>query len=243
MKYLDAVSIELNKAFKHFKDIDIFIDNVNQILNSGLLIQIKNETYVSKAFDIINKHKSKFTLEIERLFFIRILADVLYQQMAIDELPIYDKLTIRLEAEFDDNIFVFMIIQKYDEIDRHGNTCFSNGLIWRIEKVKNPTNRTESLNENIETLTNNESPIIWESDAILLFYLIEWLRDNKFISDKNFRDKIILEHFKDKNGNDFKYISQALKNMRASHTHKPLKYKKILPLLNALKEAKEDSEK
>ena len=176
------------------------------------------------------------------MFFTRILLDIFYQIKNSSDLPIYDKLITRLDVEFNSNINELMIVNIDTSMSRYGDS-FSNGLIWEIEKVFKPKDESKILEESTKIDTKNTSPIIWESDSVLLFFLINWLKENKFISAKNSRDKIILEHFKDSNGDDFKFISQSLKAMRESFTGKPLKYNKIKKLLEALTEAQEDSEK
>ena len=77
--YLETVSIELNKAYSYFEDIDSYIDKVETILNSGLLTQLEKENNINNALKLINKQKNSFKLEAERLFFTRILLDIFYQ--------------------------------------------------------------------------------------------------------------------------------------------------------------------
>ncbi len=107
----------------------------------------------------------------------------------------------------------------------------------------------KKLNDKTLTVQNSTSPkqpqmqiepIIWDTDNILLGYLIQWLKDNGFISKKTGRDAAIKNHFSDPTGKPITNIKQGLNNMKKYNDGAlPKDFEKIEPLLNTLKELKE----
>jgi hypothetical protein len=183
--YLETVSIELNKAYVYFEDIDNYIDKVETILYSGLLSQVKKEKNVNNALKIINEQKNSFNLEAERLFFIRILIDGFYQDKLRNLLPIIDKLISRLETEFEENIAELMVIS----LPKHltfPSESYNNGLPWQIEEVLKPNKDSEGYSNEFKIESNNKSSnkIDWKKTQRTIVYLFYQLNQYGFIDEK-----------------------------------------------------------
>jgi hypothetical protein len=183
--YLETVSIELNKAYVYFEDIDNYIDKVETILNSGLLTQVKKEKNVNNALKIINEQKNSFNLKAERLFFVRILLDGLYHDKLRKLLPIIDKLISRLETEFEEDITELMVIS----LPKHlafPFESYNNGLPWQIEEVLKPNKESEGNSNEFKNENNNKSSnkIDWKKNQRTIAYLIHQLNQYGFINEK-----------------------------------------------------------
>jgi len=129
--------------------------------------------------------------------------------------------------------------------DAYSYAQFLDALKSELEHLKSINKTTKSLsnvdfNTDSVRLQNIEQPIatkpiIWTSDNVLLGYLVEWLKKHHFIAKSTSRDKTILDHFVDVEGNPIKNIRQGLQNMRdLNNGSLPQKYEKVEELLKDL---------
>jgi hypothetical protein len=121
------------------------------------------------------------------------------------------------------------------------------GVIYafHFEKLYRELNDLKNVTENsIQSPVSEKSmkanilePIIWTENNVLLGYLIQWLKDEGFISKKSPRDTLIKNHFVDESGKPIGNIKQGLLNMKTYNEGQlPTKYEKIEPLLKTLKD-------
>lgn len=122
---------------------------------------------------------------------------------------------------------------------------FVNEILLEIDKIFtikefNKFNSIDLKQSTIEAPAKEIEPIVWTGDNVLLGYLVQWLKDNNYVSKKTSRDTVIKNHFVDENGKPIVNIKQGLQNMRdINNGGLPKDYEKIEPLLKILTDLKD----
>lgn len=92
-----------------------------------------------------------------------------------------------------------------------------------------------NIKKDVINVKNSNNAIIWNKNNVLLIFLIDWLKENHYISDKSSRNSIIKNHFTNISGEEIKNIRQSLHNVKALNEGQlPKGYEKLENLFKEL---------
>ena len=214
-----AASLNLGEKF-----YEIYEERKELAANWKLSLDIWINDITSVVYFDEDNETNNLLIKFYRAF---LVGEKIYLFNVCPDLSLFENVESVVTFIVDKLIKAYQYAHYLDELieERDGISEVKQGFIYQ---PKNDTNKID---------TKKIDPIIWTSDKVLLGFLIQWLKDNHFISKTTARDNVINNHFVDEAGNPIKNIRQLLQGMRDLNDGKlPQKYEKLEPLLNDLKD-------
>lgn len=237
--YWKETYFELLKYENEFYYLKEFIVQTKLLALNEVVKQLEEEKGTQRIIDGIPNLVPNTLSPFEELLTKWIIADYVhtFEQGSIRSTETFYK-TVKTIVERETKNFSVQIDFCKSPVELEFALQFVYGH-WRLIEVSKRKESNQNTND-INKAQKQIEPIIWDADNVLLGYLIQWLKDNGFISKKTGRDSAIKNHFVDATSKQITSIKQGLNNVKKFNDGGlPKDFEKIEPLLNNLKNLKD----